>query len=103
MKWIVLRRLPDGGYAHVGTPETVDEGNDMALRQRAVELAAETGGAHVVIPFDEWVMFEAHARIVVRPVPRAGEMPSQDEPDESVGGAEGDDMEGLARPGERLP
>jgi hypothetical protein len=106
MKWIVLRRREDGNYEHVGAPETPDaDGDDETylMRRRAIEAAAQDGGPHVAIPFDEWVMFNADKRIVVNPLPRAGEMPSPEEAEPVVAVSADDDMEGLARPGQRLP
>jgi hypothetical protein len=106
-KFVMLRRRDDGAWEHVGAQEVeVEEHENVAPQVRAAKQVG-TAGVFVAVPFEDWVMLEAEAQITVRPVgrmPRPGEIEAEDnasgEPRDDL---DPDDLEGMARPGDRLP
>jgi hypothetical protein len=105
MKWLVLKRaegdLPPGLWLQSGTAETPDEGDRLALETQAVRQVADGRGIFAVVPFDEWSLHEAEARIVSHPVPKLidpGEPETPPEQDAATPElADDEDMAGLVQ------
>jgi hypothetical protein len=74
MKWLVLKRaegdLPPGLWEQLGTAETPDDGDRISQESQAVRQVADNSGIYAVVPFEEWSLHEAEARIVSHPVPK---------------------------------
>jgi hypothetical protein len=87
MKWLVLKRaegdLPPGLWEQLGTAETPDDGDRISQESQAVRQVADNSGIYAVVPFEEWSLHEAEARIVSHPVPKLID-PGEPEPDREI-------------------
>lgn len=89
-------------YVVIEMPRKTQAVDGVEGPQEAIEELKDglSSGAYLAIPWEDWLVFEVESNPVVRPVPRASELPDpadEPEPGEPTAAMIDEDLEGMTQ------